>query len=487
MPDSKEISQLTTAEQTSGSDLFETAIPNAMTESGYVSRKVTANALALLFNNTLQFSSQLQTTSKTLIGAINEIAQGGGGGGASVALGTTDPSASSGSNGDLYIKYDGTSYEVLAMFVKINDDWQEIETGGGGEIQCGAFVDYTDLIATVTFTNGSASYTATTDCYAIIRGYYVDNTTAIQIKVDGVLERGSSRVGSAIEPTTFVATSVLLKKGQTLTVENCLSTTNDNYIKIYGLQYSSPNLQPVIYSEDEREIGVWTDGKPLYEKSFSVTSPMENVPTNIIEITSLSVDDVVSLEGVINAVSNAIYIGNTDWRMWTRMNWERTNKDYIACNITNASYASQPLVVTIRYTKSTDTAGSGTWTPQGVPAVHYSTDEQVVGTWVDGSPVYEKTIITNSSVTNEDVDVDISSLNVDLMVSIGGGYSRNVNNLELYYPWGDNEYNTSDVIVFGSYCRFYKTNDSITYKIIHKDNSTTDYQRFTIRYTKSST
>jgi hypothetical protein len=90
----------------------------------------------------------------------------------------------------------------------------------------------------------------------------------------------------------------------------------------------------------------------LYEKSFSVTSPVENVPTNIIEITSLSVDNVVSLEGVINAVSNAIYIGNTDWRMWTRMNWESTNKDYIACSITNSAYASQPLVVTIRYTKS---------------------------------------------------------------------------------------------------------------------------------------
>ena len=106
------------------------------------------------------------------------------------------------------------------------------------------------------------------------------------------------------------------------------------------------------YSTDEQVVGTWIDGKTLYEKSFSVTSPVENVPTNIIEITSLSVDDVVSLEGVINAVSNAIYIGNTDWRMWTRMNWESTNKDYIACNITNTAYASQPLVVTIRYTKS---------------------------------------------------------------------------------------------------------------------------------------
>jgi hypothetical protein len=293
MPDRKPISELITAEQTSGSDLFETAIPNTMTETGYISRKVTANALALFFNNTLQFSSQLQTTAKTLIGAINELAQGGGGGGASVAMGTTDPSASSGSNGDLYIKYDGTSYEVLAMFVKISGDWREIETGGGGESQCGAFVDYTDLIATVTFTNGSASYTATTDCYAIVRGYYVDNTTAIQIKVDGVLERGSSRVGSSIETTTFVATSVLLKKGQTLTVENCLSTTNDNYIKIYGLQYSSPSVPAVHYSTDEQVVGTWIDGSPVYEivletdtqvqldNSNWATIPWNNEPTDI--------------------------------------------------------------------------------------------------------------------------------------------------------------------------------------------------------------
>ena len=470
-----EIHELITAEDISSSDVIADQRESAGT---WLTRKLTLNALGLFLLNELDYSSDLHTTSKKVIGAINELKDGV----SAVSIGTTAPSDSQGNDRNLYIQYDANDYSVVAMYVKIEDSWRPIELGDGGESQCGAFVDYTDLITTVTFANGSASYTAITDCYAIIRGYYVDNTTAIQIKVDGVLERGSSRVGSAIEPTTFVATSVLLKKGQTLTVENCLSTTNDNYIKIYGLQYSSPNLQPVIYSEEEREIGVWIDGKPVYEKtqyisalpssvgdwvnyphgisnfdrlisvsatayssnvtqqlniphvyatggtptmvgqiaisvsdtniafivgndrssweayvtiqytkttdapgsgtwtpqgvpavhystderivgtwidgspvyekSFSVTSPLENVPTNIIEITSLSVDDVVSLEGVINAVSNAIYIGNTDWRMWTRMNWESTNKDYIACNITNAAYASQPLVVTIRYTKS---------------------------------------------------------------------------------------------------------------------------------------
>lgn len=77
MSDSKEISALTTAESTSASDLFETAIPNAMTKTGYVSRKVTLGTIANFLLGTLQFSS-LHTTVKNIIGAINELAQGSG-------------------------------------------------------------------------------------------------------------------------------------------------------------------------------------------------------------------------------------------------------------------------------------------------------------------------------------------------------------------------------------------------------------------------
>lgn len=79
MPDSKEISALTTAESTSASDLFETALPNAMTETGYVSRKVTLNTIATFILNTLLFPS-LNTTVKNIIGAINEVLSSAGGG-----------------------------------------------------------------------------------------------------------------------------------------------------------------------------------------------------------------------------------------------------------------------------------------------------------------------------------------------------------------------------------------------------------------------
>ena len=294
-------------------------------------------------------------------------------------------------------------------------------TGDGGESQCGAFVDYTNLITTVTFTNGNASYTAITDCYAIVRGYYVDNTTAIQIKVDGVLERGSSRVGSAIEPTTFVATSVLLKKGQTLTVENCLSTTNDNYIKIYGLQYSSPNLQPVIYSEDEREIGVWVDGKPLYQKTINFGA----LPNNGTKEVNHGISDIDHIwifagwaENEINDYTNLLSLANTSQSgQW----YFGVNKTLVQCwaGADRRNYST--CYVVVQYTKSTDTAGSGKWTPQGVPAVHYSTDEQIVGTWIDGSPVYEKSFSVTSPVGNVPTNIiEITSLSVDDVVSLEG-------------------------------------------------------------------
>lgn len=49
----------------------------------------------------------------------------GAGGGASVTLGTTVPSDSSGENGDLYVQYEALTYKVVEYFVKINNSWRK--------------------------------------------------------------------------------------------------------------------------------------------------------------------------------------------------------------------------------------------------------------------------------------------------------------------------------------------------------------------------
>lgn len=62
------------------------------------------------------------------------------------------------------------------------------------------------------------------------------------------------------------------------------------------------NVQPVIYSLEEREIGVWTDGKPLYQKTIQFT------PTQVqtsIDVSSLQIDTLVSRFGTFTRNASA--------------------------------------------------------------------------------------------------------------------------------------------------------------------------------------
>lgn len=67
----KSISQLDTAVTLDTGDLFETAIPDAGSASGYSSKKMTLAQLADYAENSVQYP-ELRTTSKTIVGAINE-------------------------------------------------------------------------------------------------------------------------------------------------------------------------------------------------------------------------------------------------------------------------------------------------------------------------------------------------------------------------------------------------------------------------------
>lgn len=84
--------------------------------------------------------SNLQTTSKKLVGAINELARLG----SPILLGTTAPTSSIGADGNIYVQYTagtgGADDEVDGIFVKIDGAWCEISTGGGG-----GTTDYADL------------------------------------------------------------------------------------------------------------------------------------------------------------------------------------------------------------------------------------------------------------------------------------------------------------------------------------------------------
>lgn len=165
-------------------------------------------------------------------------------------------------------------------------------------------------------------------------------------------------------------------------------------------------IQPVIYSTEEREIGVWTDGKPLYEKTFLfdyndlqnetygkyINLSIPNIDKSC--LFTISIEDgqlILPYYQGANLYIIAFPVLSTDVCKFS-FRYGSEVSSQISSFFTNCK-------IILRYTKSTDTAGSGKWTPQGVPAHHYSTDEQVIGTWIDGSTLYEKTW------TNLDINV----------------------------------------------------------------------------------
>ena len=157
--------------------------------------------------------------------------------------------------------------------------------------------------------------------------------------------------------------------------------TDNNVYMITDVNGDGSQFQPVIYSEDEREIGVWIDGKPLYQKTFLLSS---SVTLNKNSWTSVN----VVIQNAENCLKCEIFLDKGDKSQWSAFG-KFVNDTLQIFTTVDLSIEK----VTIQYTKTTDTAGSGTWTPQGIPAVHYNTDEQVVGTWVDGNTVYQKTYV----------------------------------------------------------------------------------------------
>lgn len=229
-------------------------------------------------------------------------------------------------------------------------------------------------------------------------------------------------------------------------------------------------FQPVIYSEEEREIGVWIDGKPLYQKTYEI-----DVSTLVV------VSDWTTIDSTINGETMAGMEISVKHKTEYSSRFIAFRTDYVDpiprftiiqgafkyfTDSSTFPYNNYVWTITIRYTKTTDQAGSGQWTPQGVPAHHYSTDEQIVGTWIDGSTIYEKTFVFSgvlvcSAYTWAKTSIDVDFDKVIQSEGIGDG--------------------TANVSIIAA-----KTSNG-KLQIMNLRNTTVGVVSATIQYTKSST
>ena len=241
---------------------------------------------------------------------------------------------------------------------------------------------------------------------------------------------------------------------------------NNTFYFITDANGEDGSFQPVIYSEEEREVGVWVDGKPLYEKTLNLT------------FTANEQKQIGTGYGAA-FIKNVFFEYTASSGRWMSQHifssYALSSSKFIHSEVTNGTLylyfvsnaATTGALITIQYTKQSDAPGSGTWTPQGVPAVHYSTDEKVVGTWIDGSTIYEITDEFTSAITINSgawANTEIANANINRIIDITAYSSTGT----LWRCLGGNR----DI---GDYVQ-----------ILNTRSSAISVSAVTIRYTKSS-
>ena len=315
----------------------------------------------------------------------------------------------------------GTPTDTLNT-IGINNTIYDI--AGGDNNVYGAFIDTNRVIQASTNVpaNTDVTYTATEDC-CLEFNLVADTNQGVHVTIDGVYIK-SNFISSGIYTWVDI---VYLRRGQTIKMRQSYTASDGSYT-VYGLTFGTDNIfAPQIYSLEERCVGVYADGKPLYEKTFLLTNAVVN------ESTSATVPcNLTNVERVIYKSGTAFDVNDNRWYslpynrqiiaenlfvVMHRLSDETVSIGLVTNQSTN--YSLSNIMITIQYTKTTDTAGSGDWTPSGVPAHHYSTDEQVVGTWIDGSTVYEKTIVGLNVSLNGNNWVDLVEIpNINLCLDV---------------------------------------------------------------------
>lgn len=156
-----------------------------------------------------------------------------------------------------------------------------------------------------------------------------------------------------------------------------------------------------IYSTTERVVGSYM-GKPLYQKTINFGAlPNSVVKTVAHGISSLElvIDAIIMAKNGSSGINISIpYVNVANITYGCGFYVDSTN---IAIQDASDLSAYDTCHVTIRYTKTTDTASAVEYaTPND-----YSTSEKIVGTWVDGKPVYQRTVVVTS---NFDTNTTIS-------------------------------------------------------------------------------
>ena len=169
-------------------------------------------------------------------------------------------------------------------------------------------------------------------------------------------------------------------------------------IPVFANRFNKSDL----YSTDEQLIGRWIDGKPIYQKTIirngTISKGSNTVDPNVVA------EHIVNISGTVfrdRYFTNVVEAEGTTQMVNTYYN----NIDHLIHIDALMAYTNATAWVTLQYTKPEESTISIT------DGNEYSTDEQVVGKWIDGRPIYQKTVQgTTPASSGTRVDVGLPTL-----------------------------------------------------------------------------
>lgn len=267
-----------------------------------------------------------------------------------------------------------------------------------------------------------------------------------------------------------------------------LSITEDGTLNAEASGTSVLSPGAVLYDTEEKVIGKWINGKPLYQKVIKVDirdRDWHNIQLND------SIDFVVKLKGILYYGDGYPYFielqgntyPNTDERA---MLLYKKDENYIRYGVlyTQTDLTSTYLYIIIQYTKITDEPNS--FRPDIIENISimrnldfsniYTEEERIIGCWVDGRPIYQKYIDIGDISGSELNNYDVSSLNINFLVYVDVNYYQtNINNVEFWYSASS-----------GADSRVLGINSDHTKLLCWGTNSVFRYTKLILRYTKTT-
>ena len=149
-----------------------------------------------------------------------------------------------------------------------------------------------------------------------------------------------------------------------------------------------------LYSTTEKVVGCWRDGRPIYQKTISIGGlKTHNTAHGISNLKEVVDTECACVSSSPSSVAHVTFSGS--WALFQNVSVtiaiSPTNIEMGSKNPSGSEYdvssTYSNCYVTVRYTKTTDAANSFNYASEN----DYSTTEHIIGTWVDGSTLYQRT------------------------------------------------------------------------------------------------